>query len=119
MLFVAPPMTSVGTLREEPAVKVWLLSWRVVPAAPLNCPLLVPLTPKSSVPVCRSTVPELLNGKKKVVVPVPVALRSVPAFEKRFVPPLWNNNFSACTLNVAPKRLLKVPLAKTKLFVTL
>src|SRR4051812_39260464 len=67
-----------------------LAKFSVAPEAMVNGPVADPPADRVSVPVCTSTVPELVNDTPIVVVPIPVALRKVPALAKPAAPALLN-----------------------------
>src|SRR5512135_1498021 len=79
----------------------------VVPAAPLNGPLLVPPPDRDSVPLCTCTLPVLFRAASRVVVPLPADFRRVPALlNVGWVPVFQTSRASPCTSTVPPAGLL-------------
>ena len=81
-----PPLvncTAPGPLTTRPAaLKFPALNWMVEPAAALKFPPNTPPALRFSVPVKVVTVPLLLKGTPKVVLPAVTDFRTVPAFWK-------------------------------------
>src|SRR5262245_47767472 len=96
------------TVESADSVDVAPSNSRVAGAATVQDPVLVPPLPNFVVPVARSTLPVLLKGTVRVVVPTPADLRNVPALlNTGDPPPLAPIGRSVCASN-APL-LLNVP----------
>ena len=113
--FAVPPLTVVAlvtlyvppTVTVPPANVAWAVVMLLVPSSvcvpPVNCSVPAPLklpvcvlpAVRSSVPVCTSTVPLLMNTLLIVVAPVPPLLRNVA--------PAWLSKNASAPLSAPPK----------------
>src|ERR1043166_5427106 len=123
--YVPPRLTIPWSTRMVPSPETVELGARV-DVAPLNSsvaesatahdPVLAPPLPKLVVPIWRSTLPVLLNGRLSVVVPLPADLRKVPMLLKAGDPPplapiCWSVLASnvPLLLNVPPPEKMMLP----------